>query len=291
MSNSQEPSPDQRKSTYIIDADNTAEMARLMLQDQLINTSMGGVLPEIDLSGVQRVLDVACGPGGWPLSLAYTYSDMEVVGIDISEPMIAYARAQAEVQQRTNVSFRVMDVLKPLAFPIDSFDLINVRFVSTFMLRDKWPVFFQEILRVLRPGGIVRLTEVEMGMSNKPHFEKTFQLVVEAMGRAGLNFSPNGNHYGILHMLPFFFRQAGLPILGKRAHFIEFSFGTEIHECFYKDVAIGLQLVEPLIVRMQLTTPEEWRNLVQRVLAEMYEEDFCAAWVLLTVWAEKPFQG
>ncbi len=289
MSASQELSHDHKSNnTYVIDAESAAEMARLMRQDQLMTSGMRGVLSEIDLSGVQHVLDLACGPGGWPLEVAYTYSDIEVVGVDISERMIAYASAQAQVQQRANVSFQVMDILKPLAFPDNAFDLINARFLSSFMLRDKWPLLFREIIRVLRPGGIVRLTEPEAGMSNKFHFEKTLHTGMQAMNRAGLNFSPNGYHYGIVHMLPSFFRQADLSILGERAHFIEYSFGTEPHESFYHELALAFQLFEPLVVKMRLATSEEWHNLSQKGLAEMYEEDFCAAWILLTIWGEKP---
>lgn len=290
MSASQEPLNDNSSNTYVIDAESAAEMARLMRQDQLMTSGMGGVLPNIDLSGVQRVLDLACGPGGWPLALAYTYSDIEIIGVDISERMIAYANAQAQVQQRRNVRFQVMDILKPLAFPDNTFDLINARFLSSFMRRDKWPLLFREIIRVLRPGGILRLTEPEAGMSNKSHFEKALHIGMQAMHRAGLNFSPNGYHYGIVHMLPSFFRQAALPILGQQAHYIEHSFGTEPHESFYHELSLALQLFEPLVVKMQLATPEEWRDLSQKGLAEMYEEDFCAAWMLLTIWGEKPLR-
>jgi ubiquinone/menaquinone biosynthesis C-methylase UbiE len=279
---------DEQPNSYIIDAESAAEMARLMRQDQAMTAGMGGPLTEIDLSEVQRVLDLACGPGGWPLELAYTYSDMEIVGVDISERMIAYARSQAQVQQRGNVSFHIMDILKPLDFPDNSFDLVNARFLSSFLRRENWPLIFREILRVVRPGGIVRLTEPEAGMTNKPHLEKALHIGMQAMGRAGLNFSPNGYHYGIVHMLPSFFRQADLPIQGQRAHFIEYSFGTEAHESFYHDLTLALQLFEPLVVNMQLATAQEWRALSQRGLTEMYDEDFCAAWMLLTVWGEKP---
>jgi ubiquinone/menaquinone biosynthesis C-methylase UbiE len=287
MSASQEQTPGQ-KNTYIIDPESAAEMARLMHQDKLVTSCMGGVLPEIDLSGVQRVLDLACGPGGWPLEVAYTYSDMEVVGVDISERMIAYAQAQAQVQQRTNVSFRVMNILEPLDFPDASFDLVNVRFISAFMLRDKWPALFQEVRRVLRPGGVMRLTEPEVVISNKLHVERVMHLSSQMMNRAGLNFSPTGHHYGIIHMLPYFFRQAGLSILGKKAHCIECSFGAEMHESFYHDIFAAMQLLGPMVVKMQLATPEEWRNLSQKALVEMHEKDFCAAWIHLTVWGEKP---
>jgi len=288
MSAPQAPFNDSNNNTYVIDTESAAEMARLMRQDQLMTSGMGGVLPEIDLSGVQRVLDLACGPGGWPLELAYTYSDIEVIGVDISARMIAYANAQAQVQQRHNVRFQVMDILKPLAFSDNTFDLINARFLSSFILRDKWPLLFREIIRILRPGGIIRLTEPEAGMTNKLHFEKALHIGMQAMHRAGLNFSPNGYHYGIVHMLPSFFRQAALPILGQKAHYIEYSFGTEPHESFYHELSLALQLFEPLVVKMQLATPEEWRDLSQKGLAEMFEEDFCAAWMLLTIWGEKP---
>jgi ubiquinone/menaquinone biosynthesis C-methylase UbiE len=245
---------DEQPNSYIIDAESAAEMARLMRQDQAMTAGMGGPLTEIDLSEVQSILDLACGPGGWPLELAYTYSDMEIVGVDISERMIAYARSQAQVQQRSNVSFHVMDILKPLDFPDNSFDLVNARFLSSFLRRENWPLIFREILRVLRPGGIVRLTEPEAGMTNKPHLEKALHIGMQAMGRAGLNFSPNGYHYGIVHMLPSFFRQADLSMLKQRAHFIEYSFGTEAHESFYHDLTLALQLFEPLVVNMHLTT-------------------------------------
>jgi len=47
---------------YVIDAENAAEMARLMLQDRLLTQSMGGLIPEpIDLSQAYQVLDIACG--------------------------------------------------------------------------------------------------------------------------------------------------------------------------------------------------------------------------------------
>jgi hypothetical protein len=47
-------------------------------------------------------------------------------------------------------------------------------------------------------------------------------------------------------------------------------------------------MFEPLIVKTRLATTEEWHDLSQKSLAEMYEDDFCAAWMLLTVLGKKP---
>ena len=57
---------------YFNDPESGAEMARLIDQDRLITRCMGGLLPERsnDFSGIHRVLDIGCGPGGWVLELA-----------------------------------------------------------------------------------------------------------------------------------------------------------------------------------------------------------------------------
>jgi len=279
------------ENTYVLDAESSAEMARLMRQDQLLTSGMGGIFPEqtdADLSGTHRILDLACGPGGWPLEVAFRYSDTEVVGVDISERMIAYARAQAQVQARANVSFEVMNILHPLAFPANSFDLVNARLLNGFVRRESWPVLLRETLRVLRPGGILRLTEAEASMSNKPNFEKAFSLLMQVLARTGMSFSPSGQYHGLIQMLPHLFRQTGIPLSGTRAHFIEFSAETEARDGFSQDFSNAFLQITPIMERLHITSTNEWREVSQRGLAEMFEEDFCAAWTLLTVWGKKP---
>ena len=289
MSVSPEQSGDKSESTYMVDAESAAEMARLMRQDQLLTQGMGGVFPEKpDLSNVQQILDLACGPGGWVLETAFTYTDVEVLGVDISARMIGYATAQAKVQRRPNAHFQVMNILKPLTFADASFDLVNARLIAAFMPREAWPVLFAECMRILRPGGILRFTEVEVGISNKPAFEEAWHKVQQAMSRANLGFSPQGLHWGIIHMLPHFFQKAGLQQIDKMAHAIDFSSGTEARDGFYYDFASGFQSVEPFMEKMQVSTVADWRELYKKALAEMFEEDFCAMWFMLTVWGQKP---
>lgn len=289
MSTPQEHIGEQPTNMYIIDPEMEAEMARLMRQDRLLTRGMGGVFPEKpDLSNVQRILDVACGPGGWVLDTAYAYSDVEVVGIDISERMTTYANAQARAQQRSNASFRVMDALKPLDFPDGYFDLVNARLVAAFLHREQWQHFLAGCLRVLRPGGILRITEFEWGVSNKPNFDETSHKVYQAMSRMGYSFSATGLHYGVITVIPSLMRKAGLQGVSKFAHVIEYSVGTEEYESFYVDCTIGLPLIEPLLLKAGVTTSEEWRDLYLKALAEMSDEDFCTIWTLLTAWGTKP---
>jgi SAM-dependent methyltransferase len=279
------------ENTYAVDAESAAEMARLMRQDHLLTRRMGGVFPEkTDLSEVKRILDLACGPGGWVLETAFTHADMDVVGVDISERMITYANAQARIQQLPNASFQVMNILQPLDFPDGSFDLINARLISGLMHTSRWSGLISECLRILRPGGTLRFTEFEPGFTNKPFFEQAYAIVISALSRAGYTFSPDGRHFNTLLMLPSFFREAGLQNIGHTAHVIEFSAGTEARDGFYYNLATGLPLTEPLIEKTGVATPEEWRDIYNKALAEMFEDDFRAMWIFLTVWGEKPVE-
>ena len=289
MSNLQEQSGDQSENTYVIDSENSAEMARLLRLDNLVTREMGGLLPEgIDLTDVRRILDIACGPGGCVLETAFAHSDIEVVGVDVSEKMIAYARAQAKVQGLENASFRVMDVRNPLDFPDGFFDLVNMRFISGFMLPDVWPRLIQECLRILRPGGILRLTEAEWGFGNKFAFEKTCGIFNLALHKAGQSFSPNGMYVGIVPMLRRFLHDAECQNIGRKAHIIDFSYGTEAHESIYHNLSIGFKLLQPFIIKWKVALQEELDELYQQALAEMQSEDFCAVWFLLTVWGTRP---
>src|SRR5690348_6736732 len=111
--NSTSSSEAQQSEGYFMDSENAAEMARLMLQDRLLTTSLG-LLPEtLNISAVYRVLDLGCGPGGWLLELVKQFPHLQAVGIDISQLLIDYASHLALSQDLSTVRFRVMDAREP----------------------------------------------------------------------------------------------------------------------------------------------------------------------------------
>ncbi len=278
-----------REDTYFIDPEDATEMARLLLQARLISQNMGSLLPEgIDLEKVHDILDIACGPGGWALDVAYAHPQIQVTGVDLSQRMIAYASSLAWSQRRDNASFKTMNLLKPLEFPEHSFDLINGRLLMSFMPKTAWAGLVQECTRILRPGGILRLTEAEnFGITNAPAYEKLNRLMVRAMQKAGQIFSPEADTFGVTPMLGAFLRQAGCTNIQQKAHIVDFSFGTEAHDGWYQNFTISFQLLQPFLLKMEVTTPEEVSQLYQQALAEMVREDFRAIWLYLSVWGQK----
>jgi ubiquinone/menaquinone biosynthesis C-methylase UbiE len=97
------------------------------------------------------LVDVGCGPGYLLVDMARAFNDLKFIGVDISSQMAKKATGNVASAGFTNrVSFRVSDI-QGLPFESDSLDFV----VSTLSLHHwLYPMqSFEEILRVLKPGG------------------------------------------------------------------------------------------------------------------------------------------
>jgi ubiquinone/menaquinone biosynthesis C-methylase UbiE len=277
-----------RHEGYVMDAENAAEMARLMVQDRLLNQAMGGLLSEqSDLTSISQVLDIACGPGGWLLDLMIQYPHMQGVGIDISQLMIAYANSQAEAQQLPKLQFHVMDATKPLDFPDQQFDLVNGRIFTGFLSTQQWAVLLSECARITSPGGILRLTEAEWAFTNSTALDKLAGLCTLGLARAGHSFSPHGRTFGTTAVLGSLMKQAGYEVLGCKAHAVDYSAGAPYHESNAQNMLVGHKQLQPFYVQMQLATMEEVDLLLAQMEEDLSKPDFCGVDFYLTVWGWK----
>jgi SAM-dependent methyltransferase len=94
------------------------------------------------------ILELACGNGFNLELLAARNPQRSFVGIDLVESQIR--RAGAALASHPNASVHVGD-FQALDFPADSFDCVFV--VESFCHATDLPLAFQEVRRVLRPGG------------------------------------------------------------------------------------------------------------------------------------------
>ena len=104
----------------------------------------------------ERVLELACGPGGPGLAAAPLVAPGgEVVQSDVSAEMTAIATARAAERGLGNVTGRVLD-LEEIDEPDDAYDVVLCR--EGLMLVPDPARAAREIGRVLRPGGRAVLT-------------------------------------------------------------------------------------------------------------------------------------
>jgi SAM-dependent methyltransferase len=279
----------ERQDTYIFDLNSPTELARLINQDRFLTQAMGGPLAGLpDLPARAKVLDVACGPGGWALDAALERPDLEVAGIDRSEPMIAYATARAQTQGRKNATFGVMDITQPLDFSDATFDLINARLLLGVLKREAWDAFLDECTRILRPGGILRLIEPDDGGStNAKTFEYLSSLGIKSLWNGGYGFSLNGRTFGLAPALLRKLKQRGYQTTVS-AFVGDYSHDSPGWADFYHNTEITTpQLRIPLIKAGELTE-EEFDQLYQQELIEMWNEDFTALWHFVIIWGTSP---
>ncbi len=282
----QNPGQESPSTYWVQDRSNKDEFTRLRLQDEMLTTNMGGVLPEQANPGIfERVLDVGCGTGGWLIEAAKTYPNMSrLVGVDISGKMTQYANTQAEAQQVSDrVHFQVMDALRTLEFPDASFDLVNLRFGTSFLRTWDWSRLLQEFLRISRPGGVIRITEFGViTETSSPTHKRLLTLIGEALYQAGHVFAL---HQAVIEPLAELMRKYGVRNVQIRPYELLYRSGTPEGRLFFEDTKSLFQTIEPFL-RKWTRVPEDYSELYQQMLQEMQQPDFAATFPIFTVWGE-----
>lgn len=285
MAKSSEPQKNERPSTYFVqDRRNKEEFTRVTIQGQMLTSSMGGVLAEqADPTIFHRVLDVGCATGGWAIEAARTYPSMSLVGIDISERMIDYARACANAEHVADqVTFHVMDALSSLEFPSASFDLVNQRLGVSFVRAWDWPRLLSEFQRVTRPGGIIRLTEGEVAENDcSPALTHLHHVLRQAFYNAGNFFKPQND--GLTSELAPLLRRYGLQNVQTHLYSLIYRAGTPEGQRFAEDMQHLYRTLRPFLQKWT-RIPDDYDAIYRKALVEMQQPDFVATWRFLTVW-------
>lgn len=288
MSAPPEPRKTEQPSTYFVqDKEKQEELERLDIQDHMITKSMGGVLAEQpDPTLFRRVLDVACGPGGWTIDAALAYPALSLIGIDISQRMIEFARTQAAAHQLSDrVEFHVMDALRMLEFPDKYFDLVNMRLGSSFLRTWDWPKLLSEFLRVTRPGGVVRITDSQVvQQSTSPALTQIFEMFVRAFYRAGHFFAEEST--GLTAHLPRLLTRYGYNQVQTKVYALEYRPGTPAWQAYY-GVLEHSQTMFPFLKKWGCA-PENLTEVYQQVLVDARQSSFHVTWNLTTAWGTKP---
>jgi ubiquinone/menaquinone biosynthesis C-methylase UbiE len=109
-----------------------------------------------------RIIDVGCGSGATNLVLAQRFPHAEVVGIDLSAPLLELARdAAAKTTFRDRVTFEKRDV-QQIPYDDDSFDVV----INTNMVHIvKHPLrMLGEIERILAPDGHLFIVDLRRSL-------------------------------------------------------------------------------------------------------------------------------
>ncbi|HEY7124502.1 MAG TPA: class I SAM-dependent methyltransferase [Ktedonobacterales bacterium] len=148
------------------------EGERLDLQHHLLRIALGrNSYPR--LRQPRAILDIACGTGIWGIEMARDFPKAEVISFDYDRTAFENsAQKQKLIGIPANFHFQVHDALQGLPFEPNRFDLTHLRFVGSFVSRQRWPWLLKEMERVTRPGGYLEVVELEDLRSPSPAFNR-----------------------------------------------------------------------------------------------------------------------
>ncbi|CAG8689856.1 1410_t:CDS:2 [Gigaspora margarita] len=95
-----------------------------------------------------------CGAATWLFEMATSYPNADFTGFDMSPH-------QPTQIKPFNAEFVVGNVLDGLTFEDDTFDFIYQRMLFAAYPKSKWMFVINELVRVLKPGGYLELTEID----------------------------------------------------------------------------------------------------------------------------------
>jgi ubiquinone/menaquinone biosynthesis C-methylase UbiE len=211
------------------------------------------------------ILDVACGTGRWARDVARRFPRASVFAFDFNRDQLDRALLESEKRGEpipANCTFATGDALQRFDFPDHSFQLVMARANSAYMPIDRWPSLLNEMIRVTAPNGWMEVRDFGLVRSES--------MALTAMTGMFANLAAGrGIHPGVGPYLPKYFAQ--LPL---REHHIQTRTvragprSTRGGRLMLADYLALMDRITPLMVRANLTSEAQWRQLWQQARQE-----------------------
>ena len=276
-------------SHYFVDEKDPAELDRLKEQDRYITTLTGTFPPSILKERIQtmrRVLDIGCGPGEFCMRMAQEHPHLDILGVDISAQMIAFAQEQTEKRAIPNAAFQQLDALQPLPFANGSFDYVHLRFSTSWVPAHLYPALIEECKRLLPPRGLFTLCEPENGMTthHSPATAQGFRWLAQMLAKRGLGL---GEEFAVTPGLGKLLKDAGFEHIQRQAYAADASYGTPYYAAAMSNIPTLFQLAKPAIIHLLGVSESSFLATLEGIKQEIVHDDFCTLCYILSCTGEK----
>lgn len=286
MCNTSNPENNFSQFRYHYKADDAAGMRHAFIEDAIFTEICTPLLaPQFPLGIPEHILDIACGPGVWARTVAHTYPQVQVIGIDNRQLMIDYACMATDNARLSNASFLLADFYHLYhTFSPAQFDFIHVRNVLWYLGKAKWDLVNQWC-KLLKPGGMIRLTDWEVATTNSLAFAQLTQYLLQAFYAYGR--LENEDRVGVVRELIPLLRHTGIEPLAEQAHDLDFSTGAYYHHSYVQNIVQIAISLEDFIVGSGKVDRQTFRRCRQQAIKELDLPTFSGSFSFLSAWGIK----
>lgn len=268
-----------------------SEVARLFFGNSYMMESLEDLLPPaIDLTQVHKVLDIGCGTGEWARRLAQANPQLHVIGIDTSRSLIQEAVDQAAKEGLRSVAFYQFDTAQSLEFASESFDVVHVHSLASFISTAMWSKILEEMIRLIRLGGWINIVDYEQGSTSSPAFNRLSVIGLAGVRALGGSVSPSSTTQGVAARLYGFLVDVGMIDVAYTVHAVDY--GVNSHpgtRQFLDDLVRGMINFKPFIQQLGLIESELFDRLIEQARVELYAPDSCGYAYLISAIGHKGF--
>jgi SAM-dependent methyltransferase len=268
-----------------------SEVARVFFGHPYMMEALGSLLPKgIPLEGVQKILDVGCGNGEWARRLAREHPHIHVIGIDTSLHLIEEALQRATDEGLRSLSFYQFGTAQALNFPDESFDIVHVHSLASFISTAMWSRILDEMIRLLKIGGWLNIVDYEHGTTSSAAFNKLAAMGMAGVRALGGSLTPASPTRGAAARLYGFLVDAGLIDVSYSVHALDY--GVNSHpgtRAFLDDFVVDMMNFKPFILQLGLLDGETFDRLLEQTKHDFYQPDSCGyAYLISAIGRKEP---
>lgn len=268
-----------------------SEVARVFFGHSYMIDALGSLVPAaIDLKAIQRVLDVGCGNGEWARRLARQYPHIHVLGVDTSVHLIQEALKRAREERLQSLAFYQFGTAQALTFDDESFDLVHVHSLASFISTAMWTRILDEMIRVLKIGGWLNIVDYEHGTTSSLAFNRLAAMGMAGVRALGGSIAPASPTRGAAARLYGFLVDAGLIDVSYSVHALDYGVNSNPGtRAFLDDFVVDMLNFKPFILQLGLTDEKTFDTLLAQTRVDFYLPDSCGyAYLISAVGRKEP---
>ncbi len=268
-----------------------SEVARVFFGHPYMIEALGSLLPSlVDVRNAQRVLDVGCGNGEWARRLARAHPHIHIIGIDTSLNLIQEAVKRATEEGVNSLSFYQFGTAQALHFPSESFDIVHVHSLASFISTAMWSRILDEMIRLLKIGGWLNIVDYEHGTTSSQAFNRLAAMGMAGVRALGGSIAPASPTRGAAARLYGFLVDAGLIDVAYSVHALDYGVNSSPGtKAFLDDFMVDIMNFRPFVLQLGLTDGATFDALLAQTRVDFYQPDSCGyAYLISAVGRKEP---